>query len=130
MMTEPTVRVPVMCEPSLPFLHKTSLGVPPQDLAIASQRNEALPLLAYRFDTDKICTAQRFHALSNAFGEKAIMTTIPTGEAPFFIKDGSHSVLTGGYPCETNVNHPVHHVLDEILMAMRTRLVPLARTSD
>ena len=123
MMTETVVRVPVMCEPALPFLHKESLGVPERDLDVAARRLDALPLLAYRFDTDVICPAEKFHALHNRFGENARLTTIPTGEQPFCIPDRSHSVLTGTYVGEDDPNHPVHHVLDEILMAMRTRLV-------
>jgi dienelactone hydrolase len=122
MMTEPVVLVPVMCEPALPFLYKTSLGVPEVDLQIATHRNDALPLLAYRFDTDQKCPAEKFHALHNHFGDNAHLTTIPTGEAPFWIPDGSHSVLTGCYKDQDDPDHPIHHALDEILMAMRTRL--------
>jgi dienelactone hydrolase len=123
MMTEPVVRVPVMCEPALPFFYKSSLGIPEADLQIAARRSDSLPILAYRFDTDRICSAEKFHALRNHFGDNVQLTTIPTGEEPYYIPDGSHSVLTGCYRGQDDPNHPVRHVLDEILMAMRTRLV-------
>lgn len=125
LMVEPVVRVPVMCEPAMPFLHKNSLGVPDEDLRAAAGRREVFPLLAYRFDTDKICPVEKFHALHNAFGENVRLTTIATGERPYFIPNGSHPVLTGGYKGEEDPNHPVQHVIDEILLQMRRRLRPI-----
>ena len=123
MMTEPVVRVPVMCEPALPFLRKRSLGVPEEDLEIATRRMDALPLLAYRFDSDRICKAEKFQTLRRCFGDNAHLKTLETGERPFFIPVHSHSVLTGDYRGQDDPNHPVHLALDEILTAMRTRLI-------
>src|SRR5271155_3075191 len=53
-MLEPSVRVPVMCEPALPFFHKSALGVPQEDVEQAKLKAVTSPILAFRFETDKI----------------------------------------------------------------------------
>jgi dienelactone hydrolase len=122
-MLEPTVRVPVMCEPALPFFHKSALGVPEEDLAMAKLRAASNPILAFRFESDNKCPKERFRTLREAFGENIRTVEIPTGpDNPFDIPKNAHSVLTGDYPDQENPNHPVQHAFDEILMHFRREL--------
>jgi dienelactone hydrolase len=115
-LLEPSVRVPVMCEPALPFFHKAALGVPDGDIEQAKQRAVDCPILAYRFVTDKKCPKERFVTLRNTFCDDIKLVEIPTGPLnPFDIPSNAHSVLTGDYPHQDDPNHPVQHVLDEIL---------------
>jgi hypothetical protein len=66
-MVDPIVKVPVMCEPGLPFLHPSSLGAPEDDIKHAATRSDVDPLFAYRFTTDWICPAARFKTLRERF---------------------------------------------------------------
>ena len=118
MMVDQCVKVPVMCEPSLPFLNSYALGVPKCDVDSAINRSRITPLLAYRFSEDKICPHERFVTLRAKFPLEGLKATeIPSGPgSPFDIPKNAHSVLTGDYPCQEDPNHPVQHVLDEILM--------------
>jgi dienelactone hydrolase len=67
LMVDPIVKVPVMCEPGLPFLHPSSLGAPEDDIKHAATRSDVDPLFAYRFTTDWICPAARFKTLRERF---------------------------------------------------------------
>jgi hypothetical protein len=106
-----------MCEPALPFLNCYALGVPQQDLDTAAGRSRITPLLAYRFSEDKICPRERFVTLRAKFPVEGLKATeITSGtDSPFGIPKSAHSVLTGEYPHQEDPNHPVQHVLDEIL---------------
>ncbi len=125
LMVEPCVRVPVMCEPALPFNHKSDLGVPQSDVDDAVHRSRITPLLAYRFSEDKICPHDRFETLRRIFPPNGIHTEeIVSGPgSPYNIPANAHSVLTGDYPNQWDPNHPVQHVLDEILARLKARLV-------
>jgi dienelactone hydrolase len=125
LMVEPCVRVPVMCEPALPFLHGSALGIPETDVVAAVHRSHITPLLAYRFSEDKICPHERFVTLRNTFPNEGLHACeIPSGQgsAPWDIPEDAHSVLTGDYPNQWDPNHPVQHALDEILSCLKTRL--------
>jgi dienelactone hydrolase len=125
MMLEDCVKVPVACEPALPFAHRHALGVPEPDLKDAARISCTKPLYAYRFTEDWICPRERFVALRKAFPAEGLHTCeIPSGTSePFVIPRAAHSVLTGNYLGQEDPNHPVQHVLDEILMQLRTRLI-------
>jgi dienelactone hydrolase len=124
LMVEPSVRVPVLCEPALPFDDKSALGVPKADLDIAVGRSKMTPILAYRFSEDKICPHERFVTLRCMFPPEGLKATeIASGPgSPFDIPADAHPVLTGDYPNQWDPNHPVQHVLDEILSRLRARL--------
>lgn len=126
-MLDPSVRAPVMCEPAIPLLHKSALGVPRKDIDNAVTRAAYSPILAFRFTTDTKCPPERFATLRCTFGRNIATTEIPTGPShPFNIPDGSHSVLSGDYPCQDDPNHPVQHAFDQILLRFKTSLT--ART--
>lgn len=123
-MLEACVRVPVMCEPALPFLHKTALGVPEADIEKAQLRAVQSPILAFRFETDKKSPKERFDTLRCTFGRNIDTVEIPTGsDNPFNIPQNAHSVLTGNYADQDDPNHPVQHALDEILLRFKKGLV-------
>jgi hypothetical protein len=122
-MLEPAVRVPVMCEPALPFFHNAALGVPDADVGQAKLRAAKFPILAFRFETDNKCPKERFNTLRSTFGDNIRTVEIPTGpENPFNIPKNAHSVLTGDYPDQDNPNHPVQHAFDEILLRFKRGL--------
>jgi len=105
-MLEPAVRVPVMCEPALPFFHKAALGVPDADVGQAKLRAAKFPILAFRFETDNKCPKERFNTLRSTFGDNIRTVEIPTGD----------------YPDQDNPNHPVQHAFDEILLRFKRGL--------
>lgn len=121
-VAHPAVRLGVMCEPGLPFGKPCALGVSDATVQQIKPKLLVYPMLAYRFTTDKKCPPQRFQTLRETFHEGVRTCEIPTAEAPWRIPTNAHSVLTGGYPGETDPNHPVQHVLDEILSELRLRL--------
>jgi dienelactone hydrolase len=122
-MVERSVRVPVMCEPSLPFFNKFALGVPEHDIEKAQDRATTSPILAYRFDSDHKCPRERFVTLRNTFKTNIKATEICTGPIhPFDIPTCAHSVLTGNYPNQHEPNHPVQLALTEILQRFKSSL--------
>jgi dienelactone hydrolase len=123
-MLDHSVRVPVMCEPALPFFHKSALGVPDADVEQAKLRAAEVPILAFRFETDNKCPKERFNTLRSTFGKNISTVEIPTGpHNPFDIPTSAHSVLTDNYPNQDDPNHPVQHAFDEILLRFKRRLV-------
>jgi dienelactone hydrolase len=121
-MLEPAVRVPVMCEPALPFGHADALGIPEMDISSAKGMAVKAPIMAYRFSTDKKCPAERFNTLRKEFGSNIQTCEIETLTQPFNIPRDAHSVLTGDYPEMDDPNHPVNHAFDEILSRFRVSL--------
>lgn len=118
-----SVRLGVMSEPALPFFHKAALGVPEADLERAKARAQVFPMLAYRFSSDTKCTHERFQTLADTFGPGIRLKEIPTGVAPWHIPDRRHSVLTDdSIPNISDPDHPVQHVIEEILSELRLRL--------
>jgi hypothetical protein len=118
MMVERCVKVPVMCEPALPFMNSHAPGVPQRDLDSAIDRSRITPLLAYRFSEDKICPRRRFVTLRAKFPAEGLKAReIPSGPSSHYgIPKNAHSVRTGEYPAQEDPNYPVQHVLDDILM--------------
>lgn len=103
MMLESSVLAPVLAQPSLPLDDPAALESPPEELAKVKQRlvDEDLTVLAYRFEGDQICRAQRFAAYRQALGDRFVAHTLPdtaanTDVAPFFAKHVPypHSVVT------------------------------------
>ena len=104
MMLEPSMLAPVLAQPSLPLDDPAGLEISPQDLAAVRQRLEAedLSVLAYRFEGDRFCRAERFAAYAQALGPRFVARVLPdsaarrTGLPPFFEKlvDSPHSVVT------------------------------------
>lgn len=76
MMVEPSVRAPVVCQPSIPnpLLPVSQIGLSPLDLEKASTRckKENIDVLGFRFAKDPLCPRKRFEKLENALGERFV----------------------------------------------------------
>lgn len=103
MMLEPAMLAPVMCQPSLPLDRPEAMNVAPEDLAAVRARLERddLHVLAYRFEGDRHCRADRFAAFQQALGPRFVAHVLPDNAAnkdtaPFFAKvvASPHSVVT------------------------------------
>jgi hypothetical protein len=102
---------------------------PPDELAAIRARldRDDLTVLAYRFEGDLICRAQRRAAYSGALGDRFVSRTLPDSAAnadvsPFFAKyvPYPHSVVTQHLIDEAG--QPTILARDEILAFFRHRL--------
>ena len=85
MMLEPVMLAPVLCQPSLPLNDPAGLEISAEDLAAVKTRldKDDLDVLAYRFEGDKFCQAQRFAAYSQALGPRFKARVLPDSAANF-----------------------------------------------
>jgi dienelactone hydrolase len=122
-MLEPAVRVPVLCEPSLPFFHKAALGIPQRDITAAQQLAQENCILAYRFSEDDKCPRERFDKLRDTFrsGIKPIEFPSQPGN-PFGLPQNAHSVLTNEFTGYEEPGHPTQQALSQILMEFKKKL--------
>jgi dienelactone hydrolase len=130
MTLDPSVIAPVLCQPSLPLDNPGGLEISPEQLQAVRARLERdnLNVLAFRFDGDRFCTAQRFLAYSEALGSSFVDRVLPDMAAnpntpPFFdqIVSSPHSVVTAHLIDEAG--QPTIAAREEILefFAMRLR---------
>jgi dienelactone hydrolase len=131
MMLEPSMLAPVLSQPSLPFNDPGGLEIAPDDLKAVRQRleREDLTVLAYRFEGDRICRAQRFAAYAEALGDRFVARVLPDSAAntdvpPFFAQHvrSPHSVVTAHLIDEAG--QPTVAARDEILAFFARRLAP------
>jgi dienelactone hydrolase len=129
MMLEPAVLAPVLCQPSLPLDNPGGLEISPEELADVRARldRDQLTVMAYRFDGDRFCTAQRFAAYVEALGDRFIGHVLPDSAAnatppPFFehVVASPHSVVTAHLIDEAG--QPTIAARDEILNFFVDRL--------
>jgi dienelactone hydrolase len=131
MMLESSVLAPVLSQPSLPLDDPAGIEIAPSEVEAIRQRleREDLTVLAYRFEGDRFCKAQRFAAYSEALGDRFIGRVLPdsaasTDVAPFFAKHVGcpHSVVTAHLIDEAG--QPTIAARDEILEFFAQRLAP------
>jgi len=129
MMLEPAMLAPVLCQPTLPLDDPAGLEISPADLDAVRNRldREDLTVLAYRFEGDRFCRAQRFAAYSKALGTRFVGRVLPDSAAnpqtaPFFSRyvPCPHSVLTAHLIDEAG--EPTIAARDEILSFFNLRL--------
>jgi dienelactone hydrolase len=129
MMLEPAMLAPVLSQPSLPLNNRAAIEIAPDDVKAVRERleREDLTVMAYRFEGDKFCTAQRFAAYAEALGDRFIGRVLPdsaanTDVAPFFARyvTTPHSVVTQHLIDEAG--QPTIAARDEILAFFRRRL--------
>jgi dienelactone hydrolase len=135
MMLEPSMLAPVLCQPSLPLDEPAGLESSPGELAAVKDRldRDGLTVLAYRFEGDQFCTAQRFAAYSEALGDRFDGRVLPDDDAastdipPFFSKyvRCPHSVVT--VHLIDQAGQPTIAARDEILAFLTARLQILWR---
>jgi len=130
MMMEPAMLAPVVCQPSLPLDDPAGMNVAADELAAVRLRleREDLSVMAYRFEGDRFCRAERFAAFSQALGERFVARVLPDSAAnpdtpPFFAQlvASPHSVVTAHLIDEAG--QPTLAARDEILAFLARRLL-------
>lgn len=121
---------PVVCQPSLPLDDPAGLEISQGDLDQVAQRldREDLSVLAYRFQGDAFCRAERFAAYAKALGPRFDGRVLPDPidnpepRPPFFDKHvpAPHSVMT--VDLIDRAGEPTLQARDEILAFFRRRL--------
>jgi dienelactone hydrolase len=131
MMLEQSMLAPVLSQPSLPLDDPAGIEMAPEEIQAVRERleREDLTVLAYRFEGDQFCRAQRFAAYAEKLGDRFIARVLPDGAAnrdlpPFFAKYVScpHSVVTAHLIDEAG--QPTLAARDEILAFFAQRLAP------
>lgn len=131
MMLEPAMLAPVLSQPSLPLDDPAGIEMAPEEIAAVRQRldRDDLTVLAYRFEGDRFCMAQRFAAYSEALGERFIGRVLPDSAAskdvPSFFEQHvttPHSVVTAHLI--DAAGQPTIAARDEILAFFADRLRP------
>lgn len=129
MTLEPALLAPVMCQPSLPMNDPAGMAMDPAELSAVRERleHDDLTVMAYRFEGDKHCRAQRFAAFSQALGPRFVARVLPDSAAnpvtpPFFdqVVASPHSVVTAHLIDEAG--QPTRAARDEILAFFAQRL--------
>ena len=129
MMLDSSVLAPVLSQPTLPLEAPAAIGIAKEDLAAVRERleREDLTVLAYRFEGDKWCRAERFAAYAEALGERFVARVLPDSAAhreppPFFkhVVASPHSVVTAHLVDEAG--QPTIAARDEILGFFAQRL--------
>ena len=130
MMLEPAVLASVLSQPALPLNDPAGIEIAPEDIKAVRGRldREDLTVLAYRFEGDRFCRAERFAAYVAALGDRFVGCVLPdsaanTDVAPFFAARVRcpHSVVTQHLIDEAG--QPTIAARDEILSFFTRRLV-------
>ncbi|MGJ7603951.1 dienelactone hydrolase family protein [Variovorax sp. LT1R20] len=131
MMLEPSVLAPVLSQPALPLDNPAGIEISPEEISAVKQRldREDLTVMAYRFEGDKFCTAQRFAAYSAVLGSRFVARVLPDSAAnqeslPSFFEQlvaSPHSVVTAHLIDEAG--QPTIAARDEILSFFACRLI-------
>jgi dienelactone hydrolase len=127
MMLEKSVLAPVLSQPSLPLTNAAGMHISPEDLVAVKHRLDAenLSVLAYRFEGDAFCRAQRFAAFKQALGDRFEGRVLPDAAAnPNGPTRNPHSVVTNHLIDEAG--QPTRKAVDEILAFFAKRLKPAA----
>jgi dienelactone hydrolase len=122
LMLEPAVRAPVMSQPSLPMFSRSGLHLAPDELARVRERMvaEDLTVLAYRFEGDFMCPAERFAAYGRALGDRFQARVLPDASAAPDTPMRPHSVFT--LHLIDRKGEPTRAALDEMLAFFAARL--------
>lgn len=129
MMLEPAMLAPVLSQPSLPLNDPAGLEIAPDELRAVKDRldREDLNVLAYRFEGDNFCTAQRFAAYAQKLGDRFQGRVLPDSagntDVPPFTRTHvpkPHSVVTTHLI--DRAGEPTIQARDEILGFFKARL--------
>jgi dienelactone hydrolase len=123
MMLEPAMLAPVLSQPSLPLGDKAGMHIAPGELAAVKARmqKEDLTVLAYRFEGDSFCRAERFAAYEQALGDRFVGRVLPDSSAnPNALLKNPHSVVTAHLI--DRAGEPTRAAVDEILGFFELRL--------
>jgi dienelactone hydrolase len=122
MMLEPAMLAPVLSQPSLPMFQAGGMHIAPDELAAVKERmqREDLTVLAYRFEGDRFCRAERFAAYEAALGDRFEGRVLPDACALPGTPVRPHSVVT--LHLIDRENEPTRKAVDEILAFFTKRL--------
>ncbi|WP_395681624.1 dienelactone hydrolase family protein [Dokdonella sp.] len=129
MMLEPSMLAPVLAQPSLPLDDPAALESDAGELQAVRERLERddLSVLAYRFEGDRHCRAERFAAYTAALGPRFVARVLPDDAArsdppPFFrqVVGCPHSVFTAHLVDAEG--SPTRRACDEVVAFLRARL--------
>ena len=122
MMLEPAMLAPVLSQPSLPMLQPGGMHIAPDELAAVKARmeREDLTVLAYRFEGDRFCRAERFAAYEQALGDRFQGRVLPDSCALPGTPVRPHSVVT--LHLVHRAGEPTRAAVDEILEFLARRL--------
>ena len=123
LMLEPAMLAPVLSQPSLPLLKAGGIHIAPDELRAVKERldREDLTVLAYRFEGDSFCRAERFAAYQQALGDRFQPRVLPDSAAnPDAPMKNPHSVVTLHLIDEQN--QPTRQAVDEIIGFFKMRL--------
>jgi dienelactone hydrolase len=122
MMLEPAMLAPVLSQPSLPMFQTGGMHIAPDELAAVRARmeREDLTVLAYRFEGDRFCRAERFAAYEAALGERFQGRVLPDACALPGTPVRPHSVVT--LHLVDREGEPTRAAVDEILAFFAKRL--------
>lgn len=127
MAVDSAVMAPVMGEPGLPSFHSAELDISPDELNRVKERAaaEGLTVHGYRFESDRLCKAERFATLQGALGSAFIGKEIPDEAAnPNGLKakgQPPHSVFTTDLIDEAG--QPTREAVNEIIAFFQRALV-------
>jgi dienelactone hydrolase len=130
MMLEPSMLAPVLSQPALPLDDDAGLEIAPDELKTVKARldKEDLTVMAYRFEGDRFCKAQRFAAYQEALGDRFIGRVLPDSAAnpdvpEFFAREVGtpHNIVTVHLIDEEG--QPTRKARDEILEFFVRRLM-------
>ncbi len=122
MMLEPAMLAPVLAQPSLPMFRSGGMHIAPDELAAVKARmeREDLTVLAYRFEGDRFCRAERFAAYEDALGDRFEGRVLPDSCALPGTPVRPHSVVT--LHLIDREGEPTRAAVDEILGFFARRL--------
>jgi dienelactone hydrolase len=122
MMLEPAMLAPVLSQPSLPMFQSGGMHIAPDELKAVKERmeREDLTVLAYRFEGDRFCRAERFAQYEAALGDRFKGTVLPDSAAMPGTPMRPHSVVTLHLIDRTG--EPTRAAVDEILAFFAMRL--------
>jgi dienelactone hydrolase len=122
MMLEPAMLAPVLSQPSLPMFRSGGMHIAPDELAAVKERmeREDLTVLAYRFEGDRFCRAERFAAYEAALGDRFQGRVLPDSCALRGTPMNPHSVVT--LHLVDRAGEPTRAAVDEILEFFARRL--------
>lgn len=122
MMLEPAMLAPVLSQPSLPMFQAGGMHIAPDELAQVKERmeREDLTVLAYRFEGDRFCKAERFAAYEEALGNRFLGRVLPDSCALPGTPVRPHSVVT--LHLIDREGEPTRAAVDEILAFFTQRL--------
>jgi len=115
LMADDSVLASVASQPSLPMFSQSSLHMSQLDVVdISAKLDQDGPMLAYRFEGDKLCKAAKFDALDKAFNqdkERIKLTHVPGNK---------HAMLTAHFIHDEG--SPTQKALDEIISYFKSKL--------